>query len=98
MGFCTAPSRDSAATSTSDSSQVGSIHETTVSDSTPRAASPAAARNAAARYSAKLSSRPFSSLAKRAASLLTRPGIAFGSSSAMGVRLARAASRAGMAA
>src|SRR5712691_7048051 len=66
MGFCTAPRRESAPTSTIDSNHVGSSHETLTSSPTPSPMSPAATRSAAALYSANVRLRPSSSSPKRA--------------------------------
>ncbi len=63
IGFCTASRRLSAATSTSDSIQVGSCHATTSPAPTPNWASPAAARSASDQYSAKVRVRMSSSTA-----------------------------------
>src|SRR5919109_1612591 len=52
IGFCTAPSRASAPTSTIDSIHVGSCHETTSPVPMPIACRPAAAVHARSRYPA----------------------------------------------
>src|SRR5437016_6041121 len=66
IGFCTAPRRESAPTSTIDSNHVGSSHETLTSSPTPSSMSPAATRSTAALYSANVRLRPSSSSPKRA--------------------------------
>src|SRR5215207_6292923 len=66
IGFCTTPSRDSAPTSTIDSSQVGYCHETATPSARPRPESPAAARSDASRYSPNVIVRWSSSMASGA--------------------------------
>src|SRR3954470_17846873 len=66
MGFWTAPSRASAATSTIDSIHVGSSHDTLTSPLMPWDWSPAAAVSAALRYSRNVIVRPVSSTAMTA--------------------------------
>src|SRR5229473_1276184 len=73
MGFCTAPRRESAPTSTIDSNHVGSSHETLTSSPTPSPMSPAATRSAAALYSANVRLRPSSSSPKRPCSWAALP-------------------------
>ncbi len=58
IGFCTAPSRDSAMERTMVSMPVGSCHETTEPSVTPIACRPAATRSALARNSLKVTVSP----------------------------------------
>ena len=57
-GFWTAPRRDSAAITTSDSRNVGSCHDTTVPGPMPRSRKAAATRSATSWYSDAVSERP----------------------------------------
>ena len=66
IGFWTAPRRLIAATSTIDSSQVGSCQVITSPAPIPNSAKPAAARSARVLYSPNVISRPLSSTAMRA--------------------------------
>src|ERR1700694_4560469 len=66
IGFCTAPSRDNAATRTKDSIHVGSSHETLLPRVTPMRDKPAATRSAEILYSRKVRLVPNSSTAMEA--------------------------------
>ena len=89
IGFCTTPSRASAAISTGASSTVGSTHDTTSPGRTPRSWRPAAATSAAAASPAAVSSRPWSSATQHPVGvLLTRTRHQFPEGRRHGERLA----------